>query len=80
MSVQVGELTGFQQNLYDLERAHQQMKVQYEEEIMRLRRDIDPNDVNKRPRLDDSAQNPMYAKAAKTEGEMYQRVSEPCYI
>lgn len=41
MGAQVNELSSFQQNLYDLERAHQQMKIQYEEEIMRLRRELD---------------------------------------
>ena len=41
MGAQLNELSTFQQNLYDLERAHQQMKIQYEEEIMRLRRELD---------------------------------------
>jgi hypothetical protein len=50
LQMQVSEMVAFQQNLYDLERAHQQMKTQYEEEIHRLRGLLDPEHRSK-PRL-----------------------------
>ena len=41
MNSQIQEVSAFQQSLYDLERAHQKMKLQYEEEIHRLRRELE---------------------------------------
>ncbi|KAJ3173959.1 general transcription repressor [Geranomyces variabilis] len=41
LSGQITELTALQQNLYDLERGYQKIKQTYEEEIHRLRRDLD---------------------------------------
>ncbi|ORX88725.1 WD40 repeat-like protein [Basidiobolus meristosporus CBS 931.73] len=41
ISAQLNEMTGFQQNLYELERTHQKIKQQYEEEILRLRRELE---------------------------------------
>ncbi|KAK9686322.1 general transcription repressor, variant 2 [Basidiobolus ranarum] len=41
VSTQLNEVSGFQQNLYELERAHQTVRQQYEDEIMRLRRDLE---------------------------------------
>lgn len=38
---QLGELSSIQQTLYDLERNHSKIKQQYEEEIMRLRRQVE---------------------------------------
>lgn len=38
---QLNEMTQFQSTLYDLERTHQKMKAQYEEEIHRLRRELE---------------------------------------
>ncbi|KAI9097143.1 WD40-repeat-containing domain protein [Phlyctochytrium arcticum] len=41
LTAQITELSAFQQSLYELERAHQKMKQTYEEEIHRLRRDLE---------------------------------------
>ncbi|PVU96526.1 hypothetical protein BB561_001115 [Smittium simulii] len=38
---QITEMTAFQQSLFELERSHQNIKQQYEEEIYRLRRDLE---------------------------------------
>ena len=38
---QVNEMQAFQQSLYDLERNHQKIKNQYEDEILRLRRELE---------------------------------------
>ncbi|KAJ2172286.1 general transcription repressor, partial [Coemansia sp. RSA 551] len=35
------EIQAVQQNLYELERAHHKIRQQYEEEIMRLRRELE---------------------------------------
>ncbi|KAJ2809052.1 general transcription repressor [Coemansia guatemalensis] len=40
-SSQIGEMQAIQQSLADLERAHYKVKQQYEEEIMRLRRELE---------------------------------------
>jgi glucose repression regulatory protein TUP1 len=50
LSVQINEMGSFQQSLYDLERIHQQMKQQYEDEIMRLRALLDPKRKIENPR------------------------------
>ncbi|KAJ9080183.1 transcription repressor [Entomophthora muscae] len=41
ITAQMNEMSAFQQNLYELDRNHQKIKQQYEEEIMRLRREIE---------------------------------------
>jgi len=41
LQAQLGELANIQQSLYDLERNHSKIKQQYEEEIMRLRRQVE---------------------------------------
>lgn len=41
LQAQMGELANIQQSLYDLERNHAKIKQQYEEEIMRLRRQVE---------------------------------------
>lgn len=41
VNAQIAEMQAFQQNIYELERNHQKIKQQYEEEIMRLRRELD---------------------------------------
>ncbi|KAI9011035.1 WD40-repeat-containing domain protein [Gaertneriomyces semiglobifer] len=41
LTAQITELSAFQQSLYELERAHQKIKQQYEDEILRLRRDLE---------------------------------------
>lgn len=41
LQAQLGELNNIQQTLYDLERNHTKIKQQYEEEIIRLRRQIE---------------------------------------
>jgi len=41
LQAQLGELNSIQQTLYDLERNHTKLKQQYEEEIMRLRRQVE---------------------------------------
>jgi len=41
LQAQLGELNNIQQTLFDLERNHTKIKQQYEEEIIRLRRQID---------------------------------------
>ncbi|KAJ1677403.1 general transcription repressor, partial [Spiromyces aspiralis] len=41
LSSQASEMQAFQQSLHDLERTHQRIKAQYEEEIMRLRRELE---------------------------------------
>lgn len=41
LQAQLGELNNIQQTLYDLERNHSKIKQQYEEEIMRLRRQVE---------------------------------------
>ncbi|KAI0229172.1 general transcription repressor [Massospora cicadina] len=41
ITAQMNEMSAFQQNIYELERAHQKIKQQYEEEIIRLRREIE---------------------------------------
>ncbi len=41
MNAQIKELASFQQNLYELERVHQKLKSQYEEEIIKLRRELE---------------------------------------
>ncbi|KAH9251416.1 hypothetical protein BASA81_010709 [Batrachochytrium salamandrivorans] len=41
LSAQINEMTAFQQTLYDLERRHQTMKLQNDEEIARLRRELE---------------------------------------
>ncbi|KAI8319561.1 WD40 repeat-like protein [Martensiomyces pterosporus] len=38
---QINEMQAFQQSLFELERAHQKIKQQYEEEILRLRRELE---------------------------------------
>ncbi|KAJ2643375.1 general transcription repressor [Coemansia sp. RSA 1287] len=38
---QISEIQAVQQNLYELERAHHKIRQQYEEEIMRLRRELE---------------------------------------
>lgn len=43
LTAQLNEFANFQQTLYDLEKNHQRIKTQYEEEIMRLRRQIENN-------------------------------------
>ncbi|KAJ2584303.1 general transcription repressor [Coemansia sp. RSA 1836] len=41
VSSQLSEIQAVQQSLYDLERAHHKIKQQYEEEILRLRREVE---------------------------------------
>lgn len=41
LNAQLSEFANFQQTLYDLEKNHQRIKSQYEEEIIRLRRQLD---------------------------------------
>ncbi|KAJ2235925.1 general transcription repressor [Coemansia sp. RSA 485] len=41
ISNQISEIQAVQQNLYELERAHHKIKQQYEEEILRLRRELE---------------------------------------
>ncbi|KAJ1915283.1 general transcription repressor [Mycoemilia scoparia] len=41
LNSQINEMQAFQQSLYDLERNHLKIKAQYEEEIMRLRRELE---------------------------------------
>jgi glucose repression regulatory protein TUP1 len=43
LQAQLGELNTIQQTLYDLERNHAKIKQQYEDEILRLRRQLDMN-------------------------------------
>jgi glucose repression regulatory protein TUP1 len=44
LQAQLGELSNIQQTLYDLERNHGKIKSQYEEEILRLRRQVEMAD------------------------------------
>ncbi|KAJ3080498.1 general transcription repressor [Quaeritorhiza haematococci] len=46
LASQINELSAFQQSLYELERAHQKIKAQYEEEILRLRRDLEARGIH----------------------------------
>lgn len=41
INAQINEMNSFQQTLYDIERTHQKIKQQYEDEILRLRREIE---------------------------------------
>ncbi|TPX30245.1 hypothetical protein SmJEL517_g06147 [Synchytrium microbalum] len=51
ITAQMNELAAFQQSLYELERAHQKMKQLYEEEIIRLRRELEARGVPPPPSM-----------------------------
>lgn len=55
LSLQINEMSVFQQSLYDLERIHQQMKQQYEDEILRKPRLI----LGLRSMLDQKPRKPL---------------------
>ncbi|KAL5034567.1 general transcription repressor [Batrachochytrium dendrobatidis] len=46
LSAQINEMTAFQQTLYDLERRHQTMKLHNEEEVARLRRELEVRGIS----------------------------------
>ncbi|EGF79623.1 hypothetical protein BATDEDRAFT_12078, partial [Batrachochytrium dendrobatidis JAM81] len=46
VSAQINEMTAFQQTLYDLERRHQTMKLHNEEEVARLRRELEVRGIS----------------------------------
>ncbi|TPX40470.1 hypothetical protein SeMB42_g05988 [Synchytrium endobioticum] len=51
ITAQMNELAAFQQSLYELERAHQKMKQLYEEEIIRLRRELEARGIPPPPSI-----------------------------
>ncbi|KAJ1833518.1 general transcription repressor [Coemansia sp. RSA 2711] len=60
---QINEIQAVQQNLYELERAHHKTRQQYEEEIMRLRRELEARGgppVTPSPFLQQAPQQPPH--------------------
>ncbi|KAJ3270827.1 general transcription repressor [Terramyces sp. JEL0728] len=45
LASQITEMQAMQQSIYDLDRMHQKIKMQYEEEIMRLRRELESRGI-----------------------------------
>ncbi|KAJ3319316.1 general transcription repressor [Boothiomyces sp. JEL0866] len=45
LASQITEMQAIQQSIYDLDRMHQKVKMQYEEEIMRLRRELESRGI-----------------------------------
>eukprot|EP00026_Physarum_polycephalum_P007475 Phypoly_transcript_07535.p1 GENE.Phypoly_transcript_07535~~Phypoly_transcript_07535.p1 ORF type:complete len:471 (+),score=84.11 Phypoly_transcript_07535:110-1522(+) len=62
LNAQLNEFASFQQTLYDLEKNHQRIKAQYEEEILMLRRQLENSSTSSAP----SAPLPLTSSSASS--------------